>query len=590
MKRIHYYIMPMLAAGLLAGCSSARKAITATPSPCTVTPDSANMVRLDVEFNVPEHYLSKRSRLFITPTLVAGDTLLDEYDPIVMDAPIYGKKTRRKTVLHGYVDPYGDRAVAVDDASRSFTVPYDREVRLPEGIDNGRIVAVVSTDGCGQCTGIDTIEVASISVPVNLIDEKESLHLSWIEPEFVVRPKVAQGKGVANLQFVINRHDINLGMGNNRSELENMVATLAPILEDSLATLTSLDIYGMASADGPLSFNTPLSRNRANSAKNWLVEKLEIPADVQRGITVGSRPEGWQPVLDAMLADGHPGAEDVRRILERYADENDDVAERYIRRLPCWKDIRAKYLQKDRKVEYVYTYTIKSFTDDAELIDMYRKRPDAFNEEEFLRVSELATDDVSRMEVYKTLLKYFPQSKVGANNLAVLYLRAGNEEEARRVLAEAGEYTPEMLNTLAASYVYDNDYERAIELLQDVDLPEARYNLGILKAKQRKLAEAYEILRPFADVNSAICALSVNRNGEAKIIMAQVADEKPLSEYVRSMTAARLGEEGAFRSHIGKACGDEKLRNRAKTEPDFRRYINDPEFREIIYKEGGTVR
>ena len=76
-----------------------------------------------------------------------------------------------------------------------------------------------------------------------------------------------------------------------------------------------------------------------------------------------------------------------------------------------------------------------------------------------------------------------------------------------------------MLNTLAASYVFAENYERAIELLQNVELPEARYNLGLLNAKQRKLSEAYTLLRPYADVNSAIAALSVNKNDEAKQII-----------------------------------------------------------------------
>ena len=69
----------------------------------------------------------------------------------------------------------------------------------------------------------------------------------------------------------------------------------------------------------------------------------------------------------------------------------------------------------------------------------------------------------------------------------------------------------ETLNTLAASYVYAGDYERAIELLQTVDLPQARYNLGLLKAKQCKLDEAYALLAPYADLNAAICALRSSR-------------------------------------------------------------------------------
>ena len=102
---------------------------------------------------------------------------------------------------------------------------------------------------------------------------------------------------MANLQFAINRHGIDLAMGNNRAELENMVNTLAPVLNDSLATVNSLDIYGMASADGSLAFNTALARNRAESARKWLVNRLAIRPEVQRLMSVGSRPEDGSPCL-----------------------------------------------------------------------------------------------------------------------------------------------------------------------------------------------------------------------------------------------------------------------------------------------------
>lgn len=179
-------------------------------------------------------------------------------------------------------------------------------------------------------------------------------------------------------------------------------------------------------------------------------------------------------------------------------------------------------------------------------------------------------------------MKYFPQSAIGANNLAVLYLREGNAEEAQRVLNRQKEYTPEQLNTLAASYVYAGDYERAVELLQDADLPQARYNLGLIKAKQRHLNEAYELLRPYSDVNAAVVALSVNRNDEARDIMDSVKAATPVAEYVRAMVAARFKEHDAFFLHIVKACEDEKLRMRAVDEPDFYGYKDDERFRALI--------
>lgn len=586
MKRYMFYIICLALSGkLLMGCAAQKatdSGITVTPSPCILSPDSNNRVTADATLCIPNSRFSKRSRLIITPQLLINDTVADTYRPYVLDRPIYEKKNERRRKLEGYTDPYAAEARSCRKIKDTLLLPYRKEIELPAEADNGRIIAVVSSDGCCECSSIDTVEVADITNPVTLIPVKKSLKLSWIEPEFVIRPKVVKGEGVARLQFAINLHDIDLNLGDNSTELSRMQNTLAPILKDTLATLTSLEIYGMASADGSLAFNTALARRRAESAGKWITEQLQPDAATRRIIKTGSRPEGWAPVLAAMTAAGNADSTAVKEILARYASDNDDVQERYIRRLPCWKTIRDNYLSKDRKVVYVYTYSIKSFTTDKELLEMYGKRPDAFNEEELLRVASLQTTLEAKKEVYATLLKYFPQNKVAANNLAVLWLREDNEEQARAVLETLEENSPETLNALAASYVYADDYERAIELLRDVELPEARYNLGLLKARQRKLAEAYELLRPFADLNSAISALSLNRNEEAKSILKGVEAQTPVAEYVRSLTAARLREDREFYRHIGPACHDGQLRERAKTEPDFRPYRTEEMFLKAV--------
>ena len=114
MKRnISYITLFSASLGLLAGCVSGRQAgkgISVTPVPYVLAPDSANRVRMDLCFHVPEDYLSKRSRLVITPQLVVEDTVRDEYLPLVVDASIYGKKKERMEKLSGYTDPYAGRA------------------------------------------------------------------------------------------------------------------------------------------------------------------------------------------------------------------------------------------------------------------------------------------------------------------------------------------------------------------------------------------------------------------------------------------------------------------------------------------------
>ena len=584
-----YIVAGTATAALLCGCAARRAAtpLTVSPQAAVLSSDSANRVDMDLTIHVPQGYLARRARMVITPQLMVNDTVADEYRPLVVDAPIYDKKrTRRETLEDDFRDPYADVRRTQANRREAFDLAYRQTVTLPQGVAVARIRAVVSEDGCGQCTGIDTIDLAAISNPITLMPEpREALHVAWMDPEFVIRPKVRSGRGEARLQFAINRYDIRLDMGRNRAELDSMVATLQPVLTDSLATINSIEINGMASADGSFATNTALARNRANAAMQWLVARLKVPAAVRRLIKVGSKPEGWEPVLAAMTADGHPDSPAVKNILETYTEGNDDVQEYYIRRLPCWGDIRQKYLQKDRRVEYIYTYTLRSFTDDAELLAMYRTRPDAFNEDELLRVASLAQTDGQRMEVYRTIQHYFPQSQVAANNLASLYLRQDREDEARRVLATPDKLDPEVLNTLAATYIYDGNYQRAIELLRDVDLPQARYNRGLVMAKLRRIDEAYELLAPYKDLNSAIAALSTGHNDEARQMLDALEDHSPLAQYVRCLAAARLGDEATFFRCLPDACKGQRLRERAKQEPDFDAYRADSRFKSAVSGE-----
>ena len=579
MKHIGIYLIGAAISLLaLAGCGTTGtgKQIYVSPSAAVVTPDSMNQVNVDAEILVPGKAFTKRSRLIILPQVLKKDTLLAEGTPIVLDAPVFSKKNERRILLDGYRDSLAGVSQKVDNRE-THTLAYKESLQLNVASANGaRVVGVVTTDGCGECSAVDTLLLASVSDPVSLVDVKQ-LKLDWIEPEFVIRPKVVEGRGEAHLQFAMNKYDINMKLGRNEMEMNGMLGALEKILADSLATLNKVEIYGMASADGSFAFNTTLARNRASSAKAWLLSRLG--EDIKAPFSTGSRPEGWMPVLNAMTADGHPDSLKVKEIIERYKDqENDDMAERYIRRLSCWSDIRARYLQSDRKVEYVYTYTLKSFTTDAELLAMYDKRPDAFNEEELLRVSTLKQTPAEKKHVYETILHYFPQSQVAANNLAVLLLREGKTEEAETVLDRQKEYSPEMLNTKAVIYIYRDEYEKAVELLStQIDLPQARYNLALIRARERKLDEAYSLIEGYNDVNAAIIALSVNRNDEADEIMKSCEERTPLAAYVRAIVAARLHEADEVKAQLGIACKDESLKERAKGEPDFDAYRRDAE-------------
>ena len=124
MKRnIQYITLLSAALGLLAGCASNRhagRAVTATPAPYMLTPDSADRVQVDMAFHIPGKYFSKRSRLIILPRLMVDDTVKAEFAPLAVDAPIYDKKITRRPP---------DNRRSVSYRIRRNTAPRAREHR-----------------------------------------------------------------------------------------------------------------------------------------------------------------------------------------------------------------------------------------------------------------------------------------------------------------------------------------------------------------------------------------------------------------------------------------------------------------------------
>ena len=577
---IYSYACAVAVAACLSACRSGggQRTVSVTPRVPVLVPDSAGCVDMRLDVAVPPRYFSRRSRLIVLPQLREGSQTLCEYDPVVLDAPVYSKKMHRLEALYGYADSLAGLRRPVSRTRRGMVVPYNNKVALPQGQNNGRrVYGVVTTDGCGECSAIDTVLLAVIDDPADLFRRK--LAPKWVEPRFEVKPKIRKGRGTAHIQFIINRYDIRPELGNNRAELDTMLARLAPVVADTLAELRSVGIYGLASADGPLSFNTPLAHNRANSAMRWLCDRLGLGAAERRVFTTGSRPEGWEPVVAAMAAAGNADSTAVREILDRYAGQNDDVAERYIRRLACWPVIRDNFLQKDRKVEYVYTYKIRNFTTDDELLRMYATRPDAFSEDELLRVSTLKPTRAEKEEVYRTTLRYYPKSQAAANNLAAILLAEGKAAEAEAVIKGVGPADGALSVNLAAAYIAQGRLDEAEQALAQAPAgdPEARYNLGIIRACQNRYAEAYDILKPYGDAAAALAALCLGRDGEAEAIIRQLEphDKSPLTAYVGARIAARQGRADDMFARLQRAAADKELARRIASDYDFDPYRAD---------------
>lgn len=353
----------------LAACyhgDTARGLITATPAPVSLTTDSLGQATADLTIHIPARAFSRRARLILTPHLDIDGQTVQEFQPIVADRTIFDKKTRRRVRLDNYEDPYAAIATTIGDTAAAL--PCRLEARVPEARDGaqrqGRITAEVTTDGCGSCTGLDTLLLADITRPATpkpepIVERKPTTRL-------VRRELISKGGGAALLQFNINKYDILPDKGHNRRELERMADTLRRVFADTTYILRGIEINGLASADGSVEFNTQLALNRARAARDWLIRRLGLSRQQQLLFSVTSRPEGWLPVVEAMERAKHKDAAKVRAVVEAHLNESDDVAERIIRRMPCWQDIKTRFLDADRRVNYTYSYSVKGHTEEIE--------------------------------------------------------------------------------------------------------------------------------------------------------------------------------------------------------------------------------
>ena len=84
------------------------------------------------------------------------------------------------------------------------------------------------------------------------------------------------------------------------------------------------------------------------------------------------------------------------------------------------------------------------------MLQMYELRPEAFSEDECLQGAQIAESAEKQKQVYETTLKYYPMSKIAANNLAILLENEGKVDEAEEVLnrqkAEETKNSPKALS------------------------------------------------------------------------------------------------------------------------------------------------
>lgn len=134
----------------------------------------------------------------------------------------------------------------------------------------------------------------------------------------------------ARIVFPLGKANIDTRLGNNSYELGKINGTLGTIRNDTCYTLRGLTISGFSSPEGPLALNRRLSRERIDSLKAYLSERIDLPPGWIKARDWG---EDWKGVEDFVLQctdEQLPHRAQLLNIIRLHWP--DEVKERQIRR------------------------------------------------------------------------------------------------------------------------------------------------------------------------------------------------------------------------------------------------------------------
>ncbi len=466
------YNTPCRMAGLLAACLIlTAAAYGGNGSPAARRDGDRLCVKLAI---VPGIEIPANGRLTVTPVVTDGQRRM-QLAPVVFTGRIREKVDERRERLYGI--PAVSEGVYSNTVIRrgrknpsENAVLFEGELPYEPWMAGGRVVLYRDLSGCaGRRTALPPLIAAEIAVPVQP-------RLSFLVP--ADEPKRRSEQITAVVHFPQGRSVLLRGFADNRRQLARIDSLTARLLGNDSLTVETVYLKGYASPEDTYAFNTRLSANRVRSIRAYLQETFGL--DTAEFVTA-TEPEDWDSLRRWVVVSDLPARDEVLAVVDTVPDPD-------ARDAVIWKiDGGKTYLKllhevypQLRRVDYRIAYVLPSFTA-AQCRELIGSRPEWLSLGEMCRLAEsYPLDSPERAYVCAVALEYYPDDPCACNNMAVLALRRGDVQTARRCLARcAGDRG--VLNSLGILCLIDGDTRKAqhcFSLAAEDGSPEAAYNLA----------------------------------------------------------------------------------------------------------------
>lgn len=341
------------------------------------------------------------------------------------------------------------------------TVAYHSMFPYCDWMDGAQLVMRREDYGCcNTLLAEQTGKLGMYEVPVILVPELPSL--AYVRP-------LAEGEkhyalsGSAFIDFPVNRTEIYPDYRRNTVELARIHATIDSVRNDGDVRITSVWLKGYASPESPYAHNAELAKGRVAALKNHIQQLYRFAPGV---IATEFEPEDWaglrRYVDDSSLAH----RSEILALIDSDADP--DVKEWRIKRnYPSeYKFLLQNCYPALRHTDYRIEYTIRRFTDVAEIKRVMKTNPQKLSLNEFYLAAqscEVGSDEFN--DIFETAVHIYPADSIANLNAANTALQRSDWSAAKRYLDRSGD-SAEAVYARGVYELMTENYDAAGEFMQ----------------------------------------------------------------------------------------------------------------------------
>lgn len=543
-----------------------------------------NYFHIKTRVKIPKELFSTDARMIIQPgiyNVTRGKMIF--LSPLVFDGQEYAITQERMYDYDVKQDPLAQYVkIKASSSRKDDLVGYNDSTYVENPNDDFRCDMMVAMENYNRVLYRDTFVIArGVVNPLRFLEyeipgsavKNESF---FPQPEMQLRDT----KGDVNLTFPVNKSQLNLNDGNNREEMNRLIARLRAVENDPNARLKSFSIAGTASPEGNYAKNEQLAQQRMSSAMELVLQELNESTRRQLEIGTKASVETWDRVVALLRADGKSQEADaIQAVIDKYPDDPNRQS-RGVVALPFYRPlITEQYLPQLRRVSYELLFSQYRYLTDDEIKELYRENSGDLTRNEFWRLYNMADSKAEREAICRRALEVYPKFLVAATDLAAMLIEQGKPDAELLVPYLGMKEIPDetRLNQVIA-WLSVGKFVQADSLAAELPDTGAYHKAKVYSAALNgRYEEVIQEISSESPFNEVLMLLAIKANDQAWE-KAKLLGNSARENYIKAVAANRVDEVVLALSYLESAFKkDPSLRDIASIDGDVLDLLQEDE-------------